>query len=92
MIGLKSKKRMYITVLYPSIPLSDSDIYVITTRGDRYDLLSLRFYSTSEYWWIISSANESLQQNSLLITPGTQIRIPINIQSILESYNTLNSL
>ena len=78
--------------IYPEIPLAESDVYAITSQGDRFDLLSQRFYKTSEYWWIISIANEKLLQNSLFIPEGTQLRIPMNLQGILESYDSLNEI
>ena len=76
---------------YPSIPLSPNDIYVVTTIGDRYDLLANQYYGDSTLWWIISTANSLLPQNSIFIPVGTQIRIPTDINNILTSYNNLNS-
>lgn len=83
--------RYYRDSKYPRIPLSSDDIYVITTVGDRFDLLANQYYSDSTLWWIISIANETLHQNSLFIPVGTQIRIPVNVQDIINSYNNLNS-
>jgi len=81
------------TVFYPEIPLSADDIYVITTQGDRYELLASQFYGDMGYWWIISIANaDVISQGSLFIPVGTQLRIPTNIAQIVSSYNTLNSL
>jgi hypothetical protein len=37
--------RYYKDNKYPRIPLSVNDIYVITTIGDRFDLLALQYYS-----------------------------------------------
>ena len=31
----------YKRVIYPEIPRSNQDIYVITTEGDRYDILAV---------------------------------------------------
>ena len=69
-------KRMYQTVRYPEIPLNNDDIYVYSSKGDRFDILAQQYYSNSSYWWVISIANETLSQNSLTIPEGTQIRIP----------------
>jgi hypothetical protein len=43
-------------------------------------------------WWIISSANPTLPQDSLTPSPGTQIRIPSSsrLASILGVYESLN--
>ena len=84
-------KRCYTNIRYPSIPLQESDFYVYSTVGDRFDTLANRFYRADSLWWVISLANESLPQDSLLIPPGTQVRIPTNIQIIVDEYATLNS-
>jgi hypothetical protein len=81
----------YATVRYPEIPLSESDVYVITTDGDRFDTLAQQFYQDSSLWWVISIANTELNQNSLFIPVGTQVRIPTNLTTILDSYFNLNN-
>ena len=37
-------KQIYATSRYPEILLSENDIYVYTTQGDRYDVLALNYY------------------------------------------------
>ena len=54
-------KRYYGTNFYPTIPLSDSDIYVITDERDRYDMLANQYYGDVSLWWIIASANVSFK-------------------------------
>jgi hypothetical protein len=83
--------KYYRDTKYPDIPLSIDDIYVITTAGDRFDLLAKQYYSDDTLWWVISSANNQLTQNSLYIPIGTQLRIPTNINEILNSYKQINS-
>ncbi len=83
-------KQMYKTVRYPKIPRSFSDIYIFSREGDRYDILSQKYYNNSSFWWIISIANDYLPQNSLIPPIGAQIRIPSNITPILSAYNNLN--
>ena len=83
--------RHYVGVTYPEIPLSETDVYVITDQGDRYDLLAQQFYKDQSLWWIISIANEKFNQGSLFIPEGTQLRIPVNIQNIISSYQVLNN-
>ena len=78
------------TTTYPIIPLSSTDIYLITVDGDRLDLLADQYYGNKDLWWIISSANVDLPQNSLYIPNGTQLRIPIEVNNILASYDILN--
>jgi len=86
-----TKVRMYRDSKYPTVPLSVNDIYVITTIGDRYDLLANQYYGDPSLWWIISIANDLLPQNSIFIPVGTQLRIPQDVNGILKSYNKLNS-
>lgn len=83
--------RQYRDSKYPTVPLSVNDIYVITTIGDRFDLLANQYYNDPSLWWIISIANSTLSQSSIFIPIGTQIRIPTNVTEIISSYNELNS-
>ena len=83
-------QRMYVTVKYPNISPSITDIYVFVSAGDRYDLLASSYYGDSSLWWIISTANPNQPKASLYPTPGSQIRIPTNITEITSQYNTLN--
>jgi phage tail protein X len=85
------KKPVYRTVKYPEIPLNESDIYVTTVQGDRFDTLALQYYQDESLWWIISIANDTLPQNSLIIPEGIQLRIPANVVGTIQSYNKLNS-
>jgi phage tail protein X len=82
--------RYYKGVKYPEIALSPDDIYVYAEEGDRFDILSNNYYSDSSLWWIISSANPSLPQDSYFLPLGVQIRIPTNIGAIQSAYNNLN--
>tara|TARA_R100000008_G_scaffold43314_1_gene25060 strand:- start:408 stop:710 length:303 start_codon:yes stop_codon:yes gene_type:complete len=61
------------SVVYSTIPQSDSDIYVITQTGDRLDLLAQQFYGNVNLWWYIAKAN-SLK--FMTIEAGTRLRIP----------------
>jgi len=80
----------YATNTYPEIAPTDNDYYVITTVDDRLDLLAYDFYQDSSLWWIISSAN-ALPGDSIYPPVGIQLRIPTNIQSILNTYNRVNN-
>ena len=62
-----------------------------STIGDRFDLLAQQYYKDSSLWWIISTANETLPQNSLYILTGTQIRIPTDISNILNEEKIINN-
>ena len=75
---------------YPNIPLLESDIYVITTIGDRLDYLAYLYYNDSEAWWIISAANNNVTKGSLFPIPGTQLRIPQNLSDVMHLFNNFN--
>jgi hypothetical protein len=77
-------------VIYPQIPLSLDDIYVISVDGDRFDLLADQYYGDSSLWWVISIANDHIPQNSLYLPLETQIRIPANYADIVSNYYNLN--
>jgi len=80
----------YKNIKYPSIALQQSDVYVYTEEGDRLDILSNQYYGDPTLWWIISTANEFLKQDSYYLPLGVQIRIPINIGQIQADYDILN--
>jgi hypothetical protein len=53
----------------------------------------MQYYKNSKYYWIIASANAgSVNFDSLSIPPGTQLRIPLDISSILSSFNSANTI
>ena len=78
-----------VNVIYPEIPLSEEDYYVISTGGDRYDTLAQQFYSDDSLWWVIAAANNS-ERASLTVEPGVQLRIPADKDRILQLYNQVN--
>jgi hypothetical protein len=75
--------------IYPEIPNSENDIYIITTLGDRYDTLASNFYGDSTLWWVIATANNT-SKDSLIPSPGTQLRIPTNIQDVIANFKHVN--
>jgi hypothetical protein len=79
----------YETNVYPSIPVVQGDNYVITTLGDRLDLLALDFYGDMNLWRIIAAAN-SLPGDSIYPPIGAQIRIPANPISVINQYKKEN--
>tara|TARA_Y100001938_G_C7925334_1_gene346594 strand:- start:108 stop:413 length:306 start_codon:yes stop_codon:yes gene_type:complete len=88
----KSPKKYFKPIKYPEIPLSIDDLYVVTSIGDRLDLLANQFYGDTRLWWIISSANMSkIRRDSYNLKPGIEIRIPFDFSSILEDFEELNS-
>ena len=96
-----NKKICYQTTKYPEVPLSDNDVYVYASQGDRFDILADQYYDDQSLWWIISIANTAvagtslpsdLPQDSLVIPEGKQIRIPANYSEVLNSFKVLNNL
>lgn len=83
--------RFYSTTFYPRIPLAENDIYVLTSDGDRLDLLADQFYGDPNLWWVISAANGELPQNSLNIPVGSQLRIPASPGQAINLLTQLNS-
>jgi phage tail protein X len=79
------------TTYYPDIPYSESDIYVYTTQGDRLDNLAFQYYRDSTLYWIIAAANPELTLGSLFPPLGVQIRIPVDVDSVITSFNNLNN-
>lgn len=83
-------RRVVRAVLYPPIPRSEKDIYIMTTPGDRLDLLAQTYYSNVNYWWILAEAN-AIGKGSFDIPPGTQLRVPKDVSAILADYKLLNA-
>jgi phage tail protein X len=82
---------VYQTSRYPEVQLSVNDIYVYTTQGDRFDILSQQYYKDSSLWWVISIANNDLNQSTLIIPEGIQIRIPANYSNVVRNFNAINA-
>ena len=76
--------------IYPRVPLSSDDFYIITTIGDRYDTLAKQFYNDASLWWIIASAN-NFEKSSLIVQPGVQLRIPGDVQNAINLFVTENN-
>ena len=80
----------YKSKFYPNIPLSENDVYVITTVGDRLDSLAYSYYNDATLWWIIAAANNNATNGALYPQPGTQLRIPTDLNSILNQFDKFN--
>lgn len=84
-----TKKKYLSSVIYPKIKASNDDIYIISEAADRLDILASKYYGDKSLWWVIATAN-NLNNASLSITPGTQMRIPSNISKILNDFEKIN--
>ena len=86
-----NKKRYYKALVYPELPPSLDDIYIITTVGDRLDIFANEFYQDVDLWWIIAIANpDVVRRDSFNLKGGLQIRIPVNTDEIIEQFRKLN--
>lgn len=83
---LNDGREVYRTKIYPKIPKSDTDIYIVTQTGDRLDTIAYQFYENSSLWWIIASAN-NIHDAPFALPDGTELRIPMNYVSILDNIN-----
>jgi phage tail protein X len=87
-----NKKLVYQTSRYPEVLLSPNDIYVYTTQGDRFDILAQQYYNDSSLWWVISIANtDKVNQSTIVIPEGLQIRIPATYANVIQDFNIINS-
>jgi hypothetical protein len=82
-------EQYYKGVIYPEIPRTDNDLYVITAYEDRFDLLANQFYQSPSLWWVIAAANPEYY-NSMYAPIGFQIRIPANVAGVINNFNIVN--
>ena len=85
---LKDGRRVFRTRLYPDIPKSDKDIYIVTQTGDRMDALANQFYGDVSLWWIIATAN-NIHDALFAVPDGTTLRIPQNYNKIINDFRKL---
>jgi hypothetical protein len=78
-----TKKKYLGSIIYPKIKPNNNDMYIISQQSDRLDILASKYYNDQSLWWIIAVAN-NLNDASLSIEPGTQMRIPSNVSKILN--------
>lgn len=83
-------KRVYKTTTYPVIQPSDTDLQVVSNEGDYLDTLAYKYYGDPTLYWVIATVNK-IGKGRLSVTPGLTLRIPTDINSIIDQYNRLNS-
>ena len=86
----KNGTRYYKPTIVPNVPIKDSDIFVYPIYGDRFETIAQRYYNDSTLWWIIAKANE-LSRGEISADPLKKLRIPTEIDDILESVQKSNS-
>ena len=84
-----TKKKYLGSIIYPKIKPNNNDMYIISQQSDRLDILASKYYNDQSLWWIIAVAN-NLNDASLSIEPGIQMRIPSNISKILNDLKKIN--
>ena len=87
----KDLNRVYSYTLYPKIPIKNSDIFIAPTYGTRLDILANEYYKDPTLWWIIAQAN-GIKGFTALYTENFkgQLRIPTEIQDILDEFSLMN--
>ena len=83
---LNDGRTVFRSRVYPNIPKSDNDIYIVTQTDDRLDTLANEFYKDSSLWWIIAAANK-IHNASVACEDGTVLRIPQNYIEIKNNFN-----
>lgn len=69
---------------YEIVEYDDEKVYTVTNKTEnRLDIISLMYYKTPQYWWIIAIANNIIDPLAE-IKEGTRLRIP----SIMALYQT----
>lgn len=65
------------------VDYTSGDQYFVVTKSEenRLDIISMKFYDTPRYWWVIAIANYLLDPFDVAV--GTKLRIP----PILSLYN-----
>lgn len=71
-------------------PESSEDFYVISTIGDRFDLIANKYYKDTNLWYIIAAANPHVRRDTLFIEPGKQIRIPLPKSEVIKNIEKTN--
>jgi hypothetical protein len=83
-------KRVYLTTSYPRIPRSSTDVFIISNETDYLDTLAYKYYGDPTLWWIIALVN-NIGKGRMSVEPGLTLRIPTNINEIIDQFNRANS-
>jgi nucleoid-associated protein YgaU len=73
---------------YPEILVRDTDTFHFARDFERFDWLAHKYYNDSTLWWIIAKANGYSHESRPKV--GDKIRIPRDINSILQEFHRLN--
>ncbi len=92
-IGIQTRfdgKRVYKTTTYPVVIPSSNDIQVVSNEGDYLDTMAYKYYGDPTLYWIIANVNH-IGKGRLSVQPGLTLRIPVNVNEIIDQFNRLNS-
>ena len=81
---------IYLPTKYPTLVPSNDDYYIIAREEDRFDLIATDFFGDPTLWWVVVMAND-LPGDSMYAPPGSQLRIPGNLNNALTAYDVENS-
>ncbi len=56
----------------------------VWTTGDRYYKLAYKYYSSTQYWWVIALFNQKPTEAD--VTVGEVIFIPTPLEAVLRAY------
>ena len=73
---------------YPEILVRDTDTFHFARDFERFDWLAHKYYDDSTLWLIIAKANGYSHESRPKV--GDKIRIPRDINSILQELHRLN--
>jgi nucleoid-associated protein YgaU len=86
----KETNKQYLeSTIYPKVKAKDTDMYIISEAGDRLDLLAHRYYGDQRLWWVIATAN-NINDATFYVEEGIQLRIPSDINAILNDLQKIN--
>ena len=78
-IKTTDKEKEYYNVLPNNpVPVGKNDIYLISNKQTRLDLLAYKYYNNRNLWRYLSDVNNNITKGSVYVKEGIQIRIPIN--------------
>ncbi len=80
-------KRRRSTTIFPTIPATVIDTFIITTTADRLDKLANAFYGDVSLWWVIAAAN-GLGKGTLVVPVNTKLRIPAKTEFLDQVIQT----
>jgi len=84
-------KNIYRQTYYPEFGINEDDIYIITSTTDRYDMIAKDFWGDETNWWLIPMLN-NLECDSFYPPIGVQLRIPIDVVQLINTFNKENEI